>query len=297
VSPTERETPPAVSPRAVSLQAGFFKLLDVPVGEEPAGTLRAILDTELHGIVVRGVVPEQVAERSASRAERDPSALPAGLVPSRQHLTSAYGPLLHEADATQARYLTLVDAARATFDALFAPERVDELLLGVLARAAAPLTVDNARAVDGARYGTATLRCIPPGGSIPVHAEDLQLGRPGYDGLRDRVGSSLLSVYLVLRPAEVEGRLRIHDVRLDGRAGFALEGDGGALATEPSRDMDARLRTARFFEPELRAGDVIVFDAGRFFHQVTRVEGASRRWSYGGFLAREAGRPHLMLWS
>jgi hypothetical protein len=43
-------------------------------------------------------------------------------------------------------------------------------------------------------------------------------------------------------------------------------------------------------------GDLLLFDAGRHYHRVTKVEGATSRWTMGGFLARDPGHGVLYYW-
>jgi hypothetical protein len=52
-----------------------------------------------------------------------------------------------------------------------------------------------------------------------------------------------------------------------------------------------------YVDPNAGAGDLLLFDAGRHFHRVTRVEGSRARWTMGCFVGRDAQSGEYVVWS
>jgi hypothetical protein len=121
-------------------------------------------------------------------------------------------------------------------------------------------------------YADATIRIVPPGASVALHCDTY---RPApvfahIDQLTSR--ETRLSWYLTLASPEAGGELVIY---------LTPRGELGAKA-------DVRET------PQLRItnqpGDLLLFDAGRHFHEVLSIRGARPRVTLGGFagIARDA---------
>jgi hypothetical protein len=46
-----------------------------------------------------------------------------------------------------------------------------------------------------------------------------------------------------------------------------------------------------------RAGDLLVFDGGRYFHRVAKVKGSRIRYTIGGFMMFDQPGETLLYWS
>ncbi len=275
------------------MSAAQLRFIEATAGSEPRGALIDLCEGALDGVIVRGALPQEAMAAAAARAESRTDGPTLSF--SKESPVNIYGALLHEADASQAGYLDAVAPARELLRSVFAPVDVDAELMALLGRLAGSRKVRNAQSATGRPYGTGTLRCIEVGGFLPVHVENLELSRPGYAGIRDEIASTLLSMYLMVQPADEGGELAIHPVRVDASKRYEMS--GGGLAGESARELQALLETTSPDSPPLRAGDVIVFNAGQWFHEVGRVGGHRRRWTYGGFLALSARDGAFMVWS
>jgi hypothetical protein len=67
----------------------------------------------------------------------------------------------------------------------------------------------------------------------------------------------------------------------------------------PTRFVDTEALERDYLKQEvpLSAGDLVVFDSGRFVHRVTAVEGARPRLTLGGFLTERLDGRGVGYWS
>jgi carrier-protein-independent halogenase WelO5-like protein len=175
---------------------------------------------------------------------------------------------------------------------LFGAAGLEAKIESMLAALAGDRTVRLALGPDGvSRYVPSTAKVIAQHGYIPPHCELEQLARPPYRHLRDVIdATTLVSFFFMLRPADAGGALRIHALTWD--------------AIDKSRMRDQRTYEAvmpvldRYPHEDVHpgAGDLVVFDGGRFVHEVTRVEGAMSRLTVGGFLARSRDGAQALYW-
>lgn len=166
-------------------------------------------------------------------------------------------------------------------------------------RALGPLSagreVRAPRGPAGDLYGAATVRVVNPGSGIDLHCEKETLRFPGMAahlaGVLD--ARTQLSFYTPLRVPEAGGTIRIYDASFDDPAVHAAMNRAERRSEATLRWIEAR----GFAEPEVRVGDLLLFDAGRFYHRVLAVRGARARWTMGGFLATSREGDALHYWS
>jgi hypothetical protein len=125
---------------------------------------------------------------------------------------------------------------------------------------------------------------------IPPHCEREQFAKPSYADLRPRVDTgTLLSFLLPVALPEAGGALVVYDMAADDpRAAEVLRTRAwahGPIPTVPSVTLEAS------------AGDLVIFDGGRRFHQVLRVDGPRPRWTIGGFLGARRDGQGCYAWS
>ena len=247
------------------------------VGEMRAG--------RLGGLLLRGVYsPARAAAMTARLAAgHDFAVHPLGV----QFEAYSLGLGLDHAQPDLEGYLDGVEPWERACDGLGAA--IDRRLHEVLtARAAAPIA--RPRGPDGRPYLGTTLRRLPPGGLIPPHCENEQMGRGPFEHLNGLIdGETLISFFLTLAPPESAGALAVHDlsfaelneaVMFKGRTRVAhLLADRAAVRVTPA------------------AGELLIFDGGRRIHQVEAVGGGRDRWTAGGFLAYAPGGDRIYRWS
>ncbi len=268
----------------------FFRLVQGPLAEVCASgdVIGRIVRRELDGVIVRGAVDPGRAAEVVGALEAGSLAVPRRRF-AREFEAFAIGPCLDQAEHGTEAYFdavpTFEDAAHEVLG-----NEVEEGLATALAALAAPKGIVTPRDASGRSYGRFSLRCLPPGGLIPPHAENEHLLRPPYDDLRPQLDPRVIvSFYLTLAPAESGGELSVHAF------GFE-ELDRASMRDRHSQVGDALAhRESLAMKP--RAGDLLVFDGGRNFHQVLPVGGAKNRWTMGGFLALSASGAQVLAWA
>jgi hypothetical protein len=240
-------------------------------------------------LALEEVSPEAIGERlGALRAGRALGVIVRGLVPAPALAATIDWIALHEIGLPRFE----VAPGAHTLGCMLAPSQplpvgpsleryldaasaIPVALIGGLHEALAALAglpVAIPVAPDGRRYAPATLRIFASGAESPLHC-DTYRELPcltHLDSIADR--QPHLSWYLTLVPPARGGDL----VVVDRRHG------------EPSQGFAQATHYA------IGAGDLVVFDAGRWFHQISRCEGERR--TLGGFAAPSRDGRRLYAW-
>ncbi len=251
------------------------------------GALDELWQGDLQVLLLRGVFSPDVMARVVARLERDG----AGFDELR------FGPEFHaymlgmglDFAPSLERYLDGVAPWRracvALFDGLGDFEaKMDQVFatLGGERTVAVPELQGRACLPD-------SFRRLPPTGLIPPHAELEQTTRPPYAPFNPLIdGVTLMSYFVCLAPGDAGGELSLHDFTW-AEIDAALMHRG---RTRVDQALPARARST--FRPG--PGDMIVFDGGRYVHQVLPVEGQVTRWTGGGFVARARGGERYLRW-
>jgi hypothetical protein len=253
-----------------------------------AGSIPRLLSGELRGVVVDELLPPAAARRLVERLGRDRT-LPRIPVGGRLVGESLGLSLDRAVGPHQDSYFTSAGAIHARLETLTTGRRLDSLIAAALSLMARPLSLALAEQ-DGVPRAPLVFRRLPAGGRIPPHAELEQLDRSPYDDFRHQLdATTLLSFFLCLQPAASGGLLRVHEL---GWADYDRAADRGGH-TRP----DAQLVGVAATDPPISAGSLVVFDGGRWFHEVTAVSGEQERWTAGGFIASRADGGGLLYWS
>ena len=253
------------------------------------GTLPALLSGALRGVVIHDLLPSAAAAGLVRRLQHDRT-LPR--VPLGGHLIGeSLGLSLDRAIGRhQPHYAEAAAAMHRRLAALTRGRTLDALIAAALRRMAHPLPLTLARDAQGQPRAPLVFRRLPAGGRIPPHAELEQLTRAPYDDFRAELDpATLLSFFVCLQTPQGGGALRVHDLRW---ADYDSRQDRGGH-TQPA----AQLIGQPHHEPEIQTGSLVVFDGGRWFHEVTPVVGARERWTTGGFIAKSATEDRLLFWS
>jgi hypothetical protein len=159
----------------------------------------------------------------------------------------------------------------------------------LLAGAAGGRPVERLVGADGRPFAACTVRSLPEGQRIIVHNDHGHYQLPVYRGILDRLDTTTsLSFLVLLQAPEAGGELVIHGVTHADpvpRTSFGMP-DGAAIAAQfPSRAL------------AMAAGDVCVFAAGRFYHHVAPVIGATPRITLGGFMTLDRDHARVVYWN
>ena len=133
------------------------------------------------------------------------------------------------------------------------------------------------------------LRALDPGTQIYSH-HDAHYRLPVYAGLGEEYSRhTALSWFITLQRPEAGGVLTL----------YGLWGSDPNPPMLPTRFVDTAALERDYLKREvaLEAGDLVVFDSGRFVHRVTAVEGQRPRLTLGGFLTERLDGGGLGYWS
>ena len=255
-----------------------------------AGTIERIFDGAIAGVIVKGVLsPERVAELVRG-CEREGASLPTFRPPVFKGYVLGR-PLVAAGDGLE-EYLDDAAQFRAGCATIFPDYPEIEGAIDAAMRAlAAPWSVAIPTGANGRAFLAVTVRVLVEGDCLPLHYENETFDRPVMDALRAELDTAtLMSFYLPLVIPPRGGLLRLFRTHcLDG-------GDSliGRLGGEEHAREDFERRGFSVVVPEI--GDLLVFDGGRWYHDVTPVEGGTR-WTLGGFLAVTRDHTAVRYWS
>ena len=170
------------------------------------------------------------------------------------------------------------------------------LALNLIARTSAVLSAFD----NGRHYGTApgptapeqhffaTLRGHLDGGYIPAHFDNEQSLRPSYRHIASQTRSDIFSYVLTLATAEQGGQLELFNLRASDHAGDFRNSEGRRGAVD--------LTTVEKVALPIPAGSMVLVNSGRLLHQVSRVQGARKRWTMCSFMALSAAPDKVLCW-
>lgn len=192
-------------------------------------------------------------------------------------------------DLDHDRYFETATRFRAELGRLFDDdfEKAVVALLGHLSSGRPVRIPEDER---GRAYTPATIRKLPPGFGIPVHCGNFFLGTPGYRQLARQIDLvDQLSYFATLGAAESGGELEI----------YALEWGDPATPMLDDTLYDGERIQSDYEGLRIKpgAGDLLLFDGGRYYHRVTAVGGASARWTIGGFVGLSSDHREILIWS
>lgn len=267
-------------------------IADVAAGDvgRQSDAIAQIFEGKLAGVIVRGVVDPEDAAALVRCIERERDSLPTFRPPVFKGCV--YGrPLVSASDGLRS-YLDDALRFRRRCAEIFPryPEierRVDDALRAL--GGGRPVSVPSDP--EGRSYLPATVRALIEGDRLPLHYENETLRNPVMATLRPLLdASTLMSFYLPLATPAAGGLLRLfHTSCLDG---------GDSLINRLGGEERAR---AHFEEKGFQVvlpgiGDLLVFDGGRWYHDVTPIAGGCR-WTLGGFLAVTRDHRAVHYWS
>jgi hypothetical protein len=248
-----------------------------------------IFDGTIAGVIVRGVIEPAQAGDLVQRIERNGDSLPCFRPPVFKG--RVYGRPLVSASSGMRDYLDDAERFRVRCAEIYPQfpaieQRIDEALNAL--GGGRPVTVPQA---DGSSYLAATVRELVEGDRLPLHYENETLRSPVMAALRPLLDpSTLMSFYLPLAIPPSGGILRLFHTNCSKGGDSLIDRLGGEERARPHFEE----RGFQLVFPGI--GDLLVFDGGRWYHDVTPISGGSR-WTLGGFLALTRDRRGVHYWS
>jgi hypothetical protein len=260
-------------------------------GAELPAAVVEIHEGSLDAVIVRSVFPAELVAEIAARLGAGDVELSMFHPPDgRKGLVYGW-PLVASEDSLDS-YLERAKQFRTVCSSLFGGDGEPERTIAkALASLAGGREVSVPRAEDGRRYLPATIRYLSAGDLLPLHYENEVLRWPAVRSLAEKLDrSTLMSFYIPMVLSERGGELRLYRATCLGGGSARIGELGGDEAARPQLESEGY----EVLRPG--PGDLLVFDGGRRYHEVTRIEGRDR-WTMGGVLAFSADHHSLHFWS
>ncbi len=254
-----------------------FETIDVSeLGRHP-DALRQMYAGSLGGLVIKNVYSPDRMARVVEQLAVEATNYPRTSFPAR-FKAHFYGRCLDGSDPALGEYLRDAERFRAETLAVFgdgAPfeARIEEMLRAL----AGGRDVRLPRHTDGRAYTPATIRIVLEGGQIGTHCGNEAATRPAYSHLNTLIDpTDQISYFLTLQAPLQGGELIVYSLKWSDIDESRIV--GGRTQVE---DL---LRDAEWMAVAPSAGDLLIFDGGRYFHRVAMVVGERIRWTIGGFV-------------
>ncbi|MCX4243648.1 2OG-Fe(II)-dependent halogenase WelO5 family protein [Paraliomyxa miuraensis] len=251
----------------------------------PNGLAQVRAGNGFAGMIIRNVFPEATMQEIVRRLEAGLSRIPRN--ESDYYPGVVFGRVLPaERDATLHAYFEEAAIYREESRRLFDGLQIDFLtrLERILSSMAGGREVRLARSEDGREYQAFSIRTMMPSGQIGLHYENEAFDAESMAGLRRICGAGvrphLLSIYLTLQAPERGGELGLYSIGEDDPDTPTLK----YMPRDDARTYEHFERTSPHHRLRAGTGDMLLFDAGRYFHRVVRVEGERDRWTIGSFI-------------
>jgi hypothetical protein len=158
-------------------------------------------------------------------------------------------------------------------------ESFETQLAQLLSKIAGGRTVSLPVGSGGNPYSPATIRWVDPGGAIAPHCEKVyfKAGTLSFK-LIDRIAAAdtIFSFFMVMTKPEAGGELVLYDFNWQNQ-----NGNGVGNKTNP-KYLESHCNPTPI---SISEGDLIIFNAGQIWHQISEVKGTIPRITIGGFIS------------
>ncbi|UJR84378.1 2OG-Fe(II) oxygenase [Sandaracinus amylolyticus] len=263
--------------------------LDVDELERHPDLIADIYRRRLMGVVVRGAFASaHMAEVVANVGRLE--GVPRAVAPTFKG--GLFGSPLVMASEDLRDYLDGAQRFRDSTRELFAPAGgLEARIEHVMGRIAGGLPVDVARDDAGRGYLPASIRVLVEGDSLPLHYENGTTRYASMKQLLPRLDvATIMSFYVAVALPEEGGVLEVFSTDCTDGGDRILHELGGPERARPI------LAARGCVEVRPGVGDMLVFDAGRYYHLVSEVRSGTR-WTLGGFFAFDRDHTRVLYWS
>lgn len=242
---------------------------------------------KINGAIIHHAFSDETVEAMLERLKRNDPPLCQTTYPWGR----VYGRVLVSPNTDLSQYFEDAKKFRSSCKILFGEgqdfeTRIEE----ILNRVAGGLSTAVPQYADHRTYAPATIRVLEPGQGLRLHCGNQFLHRlPKLQHLSTISDlKNQLSYFVMLNTAEAGGDLLVYDIEWAETQNGIL--DGG-------QSIDEVIDTYDSLPLNLNAGDLLLFDGGRIWHQVTPVIGQQIRITIGGFISYSQDHRQIYYWS
>jgi hypothetical protein len=279
-----------------------FLLIDFSEIEQHPQTLQSILNKKLDGIIVRNVFDPTTVATVARRLDEDSldrRAFPMFRGQADAPYTVGHAIVNSDVDLTDYfRDAALQDSRLAR---LFAGQTsYRDRIAEVFSALSGGLPAISPLGPEGQPYTPSTVRVLTEGHEIGVHVGNGFARLPQARHLSSLIDmTDQISFFTPFSVSEGGGELVVYGMEYSDLSALMPTNTSadvsnvwleGSKIAQVFNDMDA---TA--FAPG--PGDMLIFDGGRYFHRVSKIQGQVPRRTIGGFLGFSLDHQRLYYWS
>lgn len=291
--------------KRVSSDEPLFQFLEIDASdvERHGSSIDDILGRRISGLIVHNAIPNnalQAAQKQLAEDAMQAARRPFNGFPDDRSSPFMIGRVLVSADPDLVEYFDTAPQTRKHLRTLFAGTLdIDERVQHLLGALAAQRSVCVPTAPDGRVYASATVRSLPHGHGIGVHADNSSARVPQMHALASiaRVNEQL-SFFFVLTAPTAGGDLVVYGLEWgDVASRFPDSFNANEILYDKTNSLLPLVELSGSTTIKAREGDLFIFDAGRYFHRVTPVVGSRPRTTLGGFMALSHDERILHPWS
>ncbi len=197
-------------------------------------------------------------------------------------------------------YFATAGQTRRHLRELFAGELdIEERLVQLVRPLAANRPVSAPAGPQGQTYAPATIRSLPEGQGIGLHTDNASARTPQMQDLATRASvKNQLSFFFTLSAPEGGGQLIVYGLEWDDVArSFTGQTSPDEILYDQTNVMLPLVELSGSETFTTREGDLLIFDAGNYFHRVSPVRGVRSRMTLGGFFALSHDGTAVHYWS
>lgn len=294
-----------MSTQVRSKKINEIKFLDVHVSEiknHPTAIQDMMTDRPYEGMLIREVIPENILKQIVDCLEENHQEFdPISDSKFADALKGPYGigENIIFCDPNLQQYFNSAaifrEKWRTFLQEIFdVEERMDYFLSNL-----SNLPVHIPKGPQGETYIPVTIRKLPKGHEYSIHVGNEFLNKPASNHLRTLVDiSNQLSFYIPLVCPEAGGELVVYGLEWDGEDIFGRADANGNYYSRfynESHQLFHEQYGSMIFSP--KAGDMVLFDGGRYYHSIVPVSGEKTRITMGGFLSLSKKHDRIYYWS
>lgn len=279
----------------------IFRLLDIHVSEiknHPNTLKDMIFNRHLDGAIIRDVFSKETLDRVVYRLEKSDIMGSIFISPSAKYkefskAPDIFGQPIVGTNPNLHDYFAYATAFRKECRKLFQDsfdfeEQIESILRDLSGNL--PVRIPNGPEKEQT-YASATIRVLPNSHEIKVHVGNEFHRLPQSHHLNNLLDlTDQLSYFVPLSVPEAGGELVVYTLEWDSE-----ERNDKAAEIHHLDNKSLEQYNSMVFAPG--AGDLLIFDGGRYYHRVTPVIGSHPRRTIGGFLAFSRDRDAVYYWS
>jgi len=257
---------------------GKCKLLELnPQSLHGCGDIMgSIRNGKIDGILIKDFMPAEIALSRGEILRHNPSLMRSTFCPYGR----IYARTIIGIGNQSEQYFEDAQVFRSECEQFFGSEDSFEAHLGqLLSKIAGGRKVSLPLGLDGSPYSPATIRWVDPAGMIAPHCEKVyfQTGSLPFQ-LLNQIASAdtIFSFFMVMTKPEAGGELVLYNFNWQNQ-----NGNGGGKKTD-LKYLNSHYNPTSI---PISEGDLIIFDAGQIWHQISEVKGTIPRMTIGGFIS------------